>query len=502
MRRHNAYEAQIHRQLEGRGVTREGREWVLRALHPASGRQTRGLPDASATPVLRPEIGSRYTIEPPSGADKWDCIIWTPPGDVNTVFYATGQSPCDFSSSAVPTTPFSVGSVVLQQTTLTTYPVGFAQVTDTTRTVEAITSVPSLRPASFRHQYKSITIELDAPAVADQGFVTAAQFAPLMKSVGGVILDGYDSGVLIPGSNPPQNYGLYAEMYTSILPTEENVMAKLSHKMYAGNARDGVYMPLHLAGPVQNFVRSSITGLVNHSQTAMICNADISRFPMGAIIAPTAYDLIGTNTAQPWPFSCAQRDSYGVSSYRPVLDSGYDNVNIGVVIFRGLSGGGGGGSFSSQLTLKVIDGLELTVCPTNASSVFAEDPAPYDPKALEAYYAMVISLMDAYPASYNSLEDMWDALKSAASYVWNKVLDPVISNVAPIVVNGATALATRGLGQLAGRLTGASAPRVAPRLLQYAPPARARSASTARSVVLRAKTRARPKPRSALKRKS
>jgi len=114
--------------------------------------------------------------------------------------------------------------------------------------------------------------------------------------------------------------------------------------------------------------------------------------------------------------------------------------------------------------------------------VFTEPPAQYEAKALEAYYALCLELKDAFPASFNSLESIWDAIKSVASNIWD-VAKPAVQEVAQKVI---PMMVSRGGEMLMGGLTGARRGKITgtPRVTYRAP-----SVSTVRSLrSVRAKT--------------
>lgn len=490
-------EAEIHRALARFGVSGPGRDWLVRALHPASEKRSPGLPDESATFVLRPDFRIVSTISAPSGAAAWDCYMWIPPGDCNALYWATAPSPADFSTSNPPAGA-EVGVIQLQtngvyNSATRPYEANFGG-----GTVQALTNVPGLRPAGFRHQFKSVTVEQIASAVSDQGQVYAGQFSPMLRTAGLVICSGYDSGISIPGSDPPINYSLIGQQYTTILPSDESSLSRMNPDFYQCPSREGVYMPLRLSGPSQPFARSVTGGAVHNvgggagylSQCGM-------ESPIGALMTPTTGELEATPTVLPWVFQVSTNFATILPSTplsipgRLQLDSGYDHMNMGVIIFRGLTGSSGGG-FGAALQVKVIAGLEVAPVPSQGSSVFAGKPATYEPRAMEAYYRLCLELKGVYPARFNSFEDILDAIGDAAKKVWN--------NVEPTLVSGISGLANAGLGMLSnavGRrmsMFGGAAPR-APRVT-YRAPSVARSASAAASVrSAKARPRARVKVR-------
>lgn len=487
-------EAEIHHKLARFGVSGPGREWILRALHPASEKKSPGLPDESSTFVLRPDFRINSTIMPPPGAGQWDCIMWFPPGDCNAMYWATGPSPVDFTS-AVPPNGAQVGVVQLQSVTdsdpLNPYVVQYGGGVQ-----QNVTNVPSLRAAAVRHQYKSVTVEQIAAAVSDQGQVYAGQFSPLLRTVGLVQLSGYDSGIDIPGTDPPIEFGLIAQHYTTVLPADESSLSRMNPDFYQAPSREGVYMPFRLSGPSQPFARS-VSGQCVHVTNggAGFITQDVSLFPVGGILTATTNSLAHIPASDPWPFvvpvSVLHSPDNTVISIpgRQTFDTGFDHMNTGVIIFRGLQGGSGGG-FGASLQVKLIAGLEVAPIPSQGDAVFAERPAPFEPRAMEAYYKLCLEMKGAYPARYNSFEDILDAIGDVASKVW--------SNVEPALVGSLSDLANAGLGMVRGAFGGRSsaprAPPAPPRVTYRAPSAaRSRSSMASKRPSTRLRTRAKLK---------
>jgi len=333
---------------------------------------------------------------------------------------------------------------------------------------------------TFRHQYKSVTIELVAPAVADQGDVYAGQYP----------MDVRQSFPNVTGLNSEVtgNQLIHIRNHVAV-PFNESDLTLSACNPYVGRARDGVYMPLRLMGPTQPFADVSYNGGVGYgtalsaggSSTSIIPNALNSsqttvQYPR--LFVPVTGDSGATNantfSALPTQFA----------NYFP--DTGYDNTGVGVVIFRGLAAGGGGG-FTASLMVKVIDGQEVCPRPTTQDRVYAKPAARYEPRALEAYYALLSELPTAFPARYNALGMLLPVLSNLASRLW------------PAVAAGGRAV----LRELVG---GAVDEKPKPRAVKAPPPpsapavvyrsARAPSvASTKSGIRVRLKTPSRPRGR-------
>lgn len=465
----------IDSKLSRFGVKGPGKAWLMRALHPAGDHPSPGLPDASAAAVMRPDYRVQLTIGSPD-AGSWDCMIWAPPGDVNTLYYAVGPAPCNFS---LPEPPIGarVGVLGLQLNQVTNY--SFVATGLAVNNVEGFASVlltgtrPAYEAYAFRHQYKSITAHLIASSISNQGAVYAAQLAPVMRDTGFQVHN-------LVGDDPPA-VGL-ASVTTCVLPTDETMLSAMCPDLYTGEARDGIYMPLHLTGPVQAYartVRTNAWGTVPGAPTSLlypcgfVSGYTATEFTTGAAVVPNNGVQGPTSPGVSWPFLATYATGLVTPDATPVnlpeylLDTGYDNVNVGVIFFRGLAGGG---ALGSSIQIKVCAGLEAIPLPTAPNRIYTQEAAPYDPRAIEAYYTMCMELRDAYPASFNSLESILDAIGSAASKVWD-VFSPALTQAAPAIIEHLMAGSTRER-----RL-----PLQPPMSVRRAQPARSRSAATSRS---------------------
>lgn len=497
---------EIEKILSHYGVDTEGRRWLLRALHPAGETPCTGLPDMSTADVLRPDFRVQEVIHCAPGVPTYDAYIWSPPGDVNTVYWATAESPADFSAAVAPPTA-TYGTLMLQTAAWSPVTSNSAVFSGgLSSQYSATTNYPTAAPNGFRHYAKSITCHLVASAVSDQGQVYAAQYSAPPRGTGMVFHRTDASGV-------PTSY-CYSAGYTLSLPTTETDLAATAPRYYTEAARGGVYLPLRLTGPTQPFVASPITspmGIQLGNGNVAIDGAElqtmllVSKVPrlgtlMGATITPTNKpSALQPSTpaapcSTPWVFN---RQAFALSTNEPYMpeirfDSGFDSVSTAVVIFRGLQGSGGGG-FASSIQIKAIAGLEVIPSPSAMDRVFTAPPARYDPKAIEAYYSMVFQLNDAYPASYNSFGDILDKIASFAKKAWGfikpigRAIMPVVDPLLMATGNAEFMPLARTVGRVFGANGAGEAPRTAGRveeldddepttraMVAYAPPERRR----------------------------
>jgi hypothetical protein len=73
-------------------------------------------------------------------------------------------------------------------------------------------------------------------------------------------------------------------------------------------------------------------------------------------------------------------------------------------------------SQSCSYSFFVRAGFEVQTCPSSPMSPQVRLSPPYDPMALDHYYAIARELKDAYPADYNDLGKLWDVIKSTANF--------------------------------------------------------------------------------------
>jgi len=434
--------AKIEEKLTAIGVTGPGRDWVIKALDPATTGPAPGIPDTSATQVLRPEYTARCAIQGPSTAASWDCYLFFPPGDVNAVVWAAAPSSTGGANFAagISSAPLNAQCGVCQlqpayepagYTTVQSLPVG-GETTSTA--VNAAMRVPANQAATMRTQYRSITIELSAPDVANQGEVYAGQFPTVARSSRWQNFNGVStsSGYISAGNVD----------YVP-LPLHESDLTLACRNAYVGKAKDGIYMPMRLMGPTQPFAEVETTCIGTWNAPPFVNPHNVA-MPLGQTVQwPRLQYACSNDTAgesAPSAIGWTITDSWINTAYGSVVpgqspqntligDTGYDNCMTGVVIFRGLAGPGGGGfgsSVGATLTVKALVGLEVVPRPTSVERVFQKPPAQFNPRALEAYYAIANELAPAYPASANALGGLLPVLGSVANSLWPTVRSGLI----------------------------------------------------------------------------
>jgi len=430
--------SKVESKLTAFGLSEQDKGFVIKALDPVGLEQSPGLPDPVDVDVLRPEYRVQATVQGPPGSSQWDMFVWTPPGDVTTLIWATAPSPADFTATAAPSGS-QWGAVLLQP--FTDLPGSTTLLSCTTAGIvtDSLWSfrTPTTLPYTFRHVAKSVTAELVAAAVNDQGDVYAAQYPTTVLRRGFFLPAGYNS---VATTNVVASAGVSIR-----LPLNESDLTLSSPGRYQGRAKDGIYMPHSLTGPSQPFADVSQPGLVTLDNAAggavgfqVACLgtgfSETTQWPQNMIA--TSND--GGLAVNPNFFSVPWINNGSVGSGGAVSsgNTGFDNTMTGVQIWRGLAGpGSGGGSFGASVMFKIVVALEVMSRPTGVDRIFARPAMRYSPRALEAYYAIASELDDAYPASYNLLGGILPMLGSIASRVLPTAANLLMPGVGSALAN-------------------------------------------------------------------
>jgi hypothetical protein len=266
--------------------------------------------------------------------------------------------------------------------------------------------VPTSGYNAFRNSYASLTCYLTASATTDQGTCFASQTAP--ELIQGLQLASNNGNSLISGAAVPVTLDFY-----NGVPYNEADMALMNPRFYTAPARDGVYMPIRLTGPVQHFGHPTYNSLLKGQVLTnpvlpfyqMVATTSLTAAIVPTLHQPTLRSLLGmlptSGTLTP-PITGTTVAAYYMMT---------DNTNVGMVIFRGLDP-------KATVTLKYVAGVEYCVDASSPMQNFTTIPPRYDPKAIETYYRIVQETPDAYPASWNSLGTLMGLVTSGLSKVF------------------------------------------------------------------------------------
>jgi hypothetical protein len=432
--------------LESLGVDQEAQRWLYKALHPPGSTHGHTLPDASYLAAIVPDYRTTVVItkDPTLPAGNWDLIVVKTPGDVVGALVAMGPAGTDFSDPGVAVT---VRSLTRIQGTVFGSVGGMSNVTPVAGVVTAngpkpySTVGPEAKPIAWRKTASSLTAYMTASAIADQGTVYAMQlhrdYVPTKMDFG--VYE--DPG--LAGSN------VLVRRHSATMPLRESDMMLIDPKTYTNNARAGAFIPLRLSGPVQPLVPRLYAPSGGFS-TTLIGAVETQYEPYSGLApagpAPTpeilkdqpinaTADISGISVNSSYaPTTQLPDPSRTLAVGTPVIDSGYDNVHTGIIIFRGLDS-------SASITLKLIDTIEMVPMVDSPFKQFVEAPNRFSPTALGLYHALVQATPDVYPADYNSLGKVWGVIKRVAREIWpvvKKDIWPAVKPAIPKLIEAAT----------------------------------------------------------------
>lgn len=385
------------------GNTVSGAAWALKALHPAAKIQEelRGIPDADAYPCVVMEYEQVSTIGPPD-ATTWSADVYAIPHPVHPMSFKTDAGPARSIGGAVNATLLS-GS-----TSYSDYTLKFTELCH-----------------SYRMLYHSLTIDLDASGLNNNGTVVAAQF-PMAVQKQNCSTTTVDT--------------LRTEAHLIDASWRQNQPGKLISQLpgsFSGLATDGVYLPLKL-DPTAPWVNTHEMQLVIESQNQSSNTYDRAS---GRTISNV---IFASGDAFPF-FSSAASDppiSPLIPAYGgPAVVSGdvvipLQQKNMGAISFYNLSP-------SAKLTVTMRWGVEMRVPPVSTLAPAMQPSSMVDTLALEAYSDLAASLPWAYPSSYNARGQLLGMIAGA----WNR-MRPIIGSALSMAPHPAAKIAGNVISSL------------------------------------------------------
>lgn len=387
------------------GDTPEGNLWCLKALHPSDPMAiSRGVPDHNNLITLQMNYQGLARIAAP-GANPWACSVSCLPHPVHFASYEAVDSVTNATADGTVLNAQLGGTVNSQQ-------LHYALINQAKR---------------WRITYAGFTLHLDAPALSDQGMVTAAQYVlPAYKRNAAQSLSSNQSHFRDCSSYATQ----WFNTGDAFLPSQASWSAlQAMPNAYTGQAKEGVYLPLRMSSKFKWFGPESITKFVRQ----WVSGTNDGYSPVGASVSETSgatfMQLTTTQAAvtNVWPF-------YGVEC----LD--YQNAGLGLKggdVAQMLQSEIGNVSFinlspNAALNLTFRVGLEFQVTPDSILAPQASMAPTFDDRAMLTYYLISRELKDAYPADFND----WGKLKNAIMSAYNAV-KRVIAPAWPIIRSGA-----------------------------------------------------------------
>lgn len=249
--------------------------------------------------------------------------------------------------------------------------------------------------SEYRITSQSVTAELIAPALSDQGTITACQYNTAHSDGTLQLLDG--------GSSP--YYQILSRDWVAVQQPLGPGQAILGTNAYTSKAREGVYMPLKLAK------------LKWYSAGDLVVPFERSASQMAE-----DYSSHGSNTPIVFPYYCDRTacTKWSNLDYVPRW-CGY---NFGLVVFDGLAAG-------TTVRFRFRQVVEITARPSTPYAPLLENALPPDSTALKMYAEISARMADAYPASYNDLGKLKDFIMKVGRAV-QPYVEPALSVISKI----------------------------------------------------------------------
>jgi hypothetical protein len=241
----------------------------------------------------------------------------------------------------------------------------------------------------WRLAYMSVTCYQDGPDLANQGSIVVAQVPtePVRYNFSG------------PNYLPATGSLVAFPTVEEFMPEDHPnfIVSQGMPNAYFSRSRDGAYVPLKLTETCQDWVSDAdrvtpakptkFSTAPQDSVYVLPTSLTISGFPHWSMI-PAYYNGI-TGIA-------------GSQATSPMLNGTWANISA-----RNLS-------VATSFTFFVRCGIEMQVQPQSTLAPQLALSPMYDQVALDTYFAIARELKDAYPADYNDLGKIWDAISAAS----------------------------------------------------------------------------------------
>lgn len=407
------------------GTTPTGTAFAAKALHPAGGLTSEGIPDGFSRPTAKWASTSTHVVQHPAGTgDSWDAdlVFFCHPsimGYYNTVYGAGGAQGNFFNPTLYPTNPAEGADTAA---ILEAYIAG---------QVKFMAMAERYRPLDF-----GVTLTPIASALTNQGTILCAQYpqSSRLMQTEAFYIDAKGKGKTADrASEPPfavvQRPHVNAEAMQKDLARiggVEAIQSRLSKSLKGDNAFEKEYTSLVEAWPqyYQDLTSLTMMPKVYSSNFSDGCYApykfttDFKKWQSTKEVHryASSTDMLAFELSPAllmYPFA-----EHGAVGYPYVLPSlSYDTVgaptvargdyNVIHIALRGMSP-------SASFKLTIRQSWELETLPGSSIAPFVSGPIEPDAAALYAYSLIVRKLADAYPERYNSWEKLVDVIDAAA----------------------------------------------------------------------------------------
>lgn len=256
----------------------------------------------------------------------------------------------------------------------------------------------------YRITSQSVTVELVAPALADQGTIISA------------ITDNPPQtfSFVYQGATPNDPISLQPDIHLFKKPPTDDKLL-LGANTYTGKARDGVYQPLKISSFKWR----------NARDPAFFANTDDDE--------TYRYNVSYQDTLQ-WPIYCNNTDSTFWNK-TPVWPKMCGNL-WGITYLKGMSN-------DASIRVRVRQVMEITAPVSTVYAPLLEPALPPDELAMKMYFEISSKLADGYPASYNDLGWLKDLIGKMAK-AFSPLVDPALSIASNLPVVGPVVSMVKG----------------------------------------------------------
>lgn len=417
------------------GSTPQGAEWVKMALSPCTAVTPMSWPDDSGGVSTVKKFTQCVTLNPaafgvtPQSGTTWTMEITLLPSPVVfascTMWYRTASDiSADKKSHRINAPGDEAEAHLLLLNT---------QLSDTV-TAEACWDALRTLAEDWRLAGASITIQQTAPMTASQGVIKAIQYP----------LEAREYHCTVPNQATPTSAlgDLFMSQNISVydnkdIPGGSEMM--VMPRAYRGLAIDGLYQVLRLHPVAQDWTSEyNATGFIKTvaSEEAILNGWEVlpdavstdvwpywgldsmhwtkptavaQNAPVKDVVArPSSRQVVAQN--QPQDLDATASTAGG--TMLPALCNKY----VGRTLIEG-------SSLEASYVLTIHQIYEFQVRASSHWSMDIHAISVYDPEAIRVYHQLNRAMMDAYPASYNDLGQIWDAISGFAK----SVIAPAVS---------------------------------------------------------------------------
>lgn len=412
------------------GETIPGGRWALAALDSCGEENAVGvgLPDAKTCSVVLPRYKGESEINfdltmfqtPPAiETTSWSIEILSPPiPEIEYIYRIRSDQNNLWSEWRVVRLP-NFGNITLAS--LGPYDPGVHAVNDVVINEQiAGTTMSEAGYGRYRIVAKGLTIELNAPALANQGRVISGQLS-IDQNSEDITVIGYS-----PGASPfiGADTGVDASMRMTRLrvPESEQQIVASCPTAYQAEAKAGAYIVHKFTGSLQGYdfndtIPARYITLASYTAADAARSLEYPTSALGLIIqnqdgtsdnvffTPDSRLPSRTPVHAGTTFTPYTKRTMALAQHLHPYISAPSQMTMSVTFFLGLSANSGIGIASLRVKSRTF--LECVPSFNNPSiAPFIERSPLFDPEALELVARIGQTAQDAYPASYNGFGDL------------------------------------------------------------------------------------------------